>query len=220
MSTARRLDELLQARYITRGKNLHSFSRDMSPWSYAALQGRLVSLLPGTMNAPLSALFHVVWDAQKECETIAWIGGPQSCFYPPDVAARGVDLNGITVIRLNTDRDMWFAADTLIRSGGVGMVIIDLASVHSHRGTSKGTLALQHRLSGLARTHNTAVIILPHINPAPEAGALVSLTVRTHKMPLGIPVGTYQLGVTPKRDKNGTANWKIEEVCDAPDGLC
>ncbi|MBN2527873.1 MAG: hypothetical protein JXR76_15900 [Deltaproteobacteria bacterium] len=220
MNVARRLDELLQARYITRGKSLRSFARGISPWSYAALQGRLVSLLPGAMNAPFTALFQVIWDAQEEGETVAWVGGTQSCFYPPDVARLGVDLNAITVIRLSADKDIWFAADTLIRSGAVGMVVIDLASLEERR-PSKNSLALQHRLSGLARTHNCAVIILPfHQNRHDDNGVLVSLTVKTSKTPLSLPFGAYQLGVTPQKDKTGTSNWKIEEVCDAPDGLC
>ncbi|MBN2716128.1 MAG: hypothetical protein JXX14_09760 [Deltaproteobacteria bacterium] len=219
MSVARQLDELLKARHITRGKSLRSFSHNVSPWSYTALQGRLVSLLPGAMSAPVSAVFQVIWDAQNEGETVVWIGGTQSCFYPPDAARQGVDLTAMTVVRLNTDKDMWFAADTLIRSGGVGMVIIDLAALEGRHST-QGVLSLQHRLSGLARTHNTAVIILPHRENTADNGALVSLTVKTHMTPLDLPVGTCQVDATPQRDKTGTANWKAEAICDVPDGLC
>lgn len=219
MSVARRLEDLLKARHITRGKSLRSFSHNMSPWSYAALQGRLVSLLPGAMSASMSAVFQVLWDAQNEGETVAWIGGTQSCFFPPDVARLGVDVDALTVIRLNTDKDMWFAADTLIRSGGVGMVVIDLASMAGHR-TTKGVLSLQHRLAGLARANNTAVIILPHRETMTDNGALVSLTVKTHAHPLNLPAGSYRLDAFPQKDKTGTSNWKTEAVCDVPDGLC
>ena len=213
------IDDLLKARHITRGKSLRSFSHNVSPWSYTALQGRLVSLLPGAMSAPVSAVFQLIWDAQNEGETVVWIGGTQSCFFPPDAARQGVDVEAVTVIRLTTDKDMWFAADTLIRSGGVGMVIIDLASMAGHH-TTKGVLALQHRLAGLARTHNTAVVILPHREYVADNGALVSMTVKTHARPLDVPPYTWQLEATPQKDKTGTTNWKTEAVCDVPDGLC
>lgn len=233
MSAARGLEELLQTRYLTRGKSLLSFSQTASPWSFAALQGRLVSLLPSpapaklmsnAMAASLSAVFQVVLDAQKNLETVAWVGGEKSCFYPPDAARWGVDLHAMAVIRLQSDKDIWFAADTLIRSGGVGMVIIDLASLEKgqvSRGTvTKGVAALQHRLAGLARTHQTAVLILPGKEKREEGGAMVSLTVQTQMVPLDSRVGAYNVLVAPKKDKTGTSNWKIEELCDAPDGLC
>ncbi|MBN2341024.1 MAG: hypothetical protein JXX29_15215 [Deltaproteobacteria bacterium] len=223
MNVARRLDELLQTRYLTLGLPTGGFrggaERVDSPWSFAALEGRLVSMLPGVMSASLSAVFQVIRDAQEEGETVAWVGGVQSGFYPPDAARWGVDLAAVAVIRVASDKDMWFAADTLIRSGGVGLVVIDSASMGDQR-VSKGATVLQHRLSGLARTHGTAVLILPSGSERETGGALVSLTVQTQMRPLDSPASIYNVLVTPQRDKTGASHWKIEELCDAPDGLC
>lgn len=217
MSTALKIDDLLAARYLQRGKSIPHLLPGISPWGIDALKGRLVAVPKMSLGAALTSVVHVLADAQKQLETAAWIIGKHSCFYPPDAARWGVDLDAVAIVQLSNEKDMWFAADKLIRSGGIGLVVLDLESLGPKRET-QGILSLQNRLARLARTYNVAVIILLGMQSAEDTGAPVSLTVKSTVSPTSSP-GRYTVCVAPKRDKSGTSHWKIEELCDAPDGM-
>ncbi len=144
-------------------------------WSWAELSGRLCELGPGREPAVLSAAAALVRDAQRRGEPAAWVTVGADLVYPPDLAAGGIDLARLPVVRAADCATAGRAADLLLRSGAYGLVVLDLMA-----GGPRATLAapLQSRLSQLARRHDAAVLCLrrpprdPQVPPedAPRGG--------------------------------------------------
>src|SRR3972149_1334507 len=108
--------------------------------------------------------------AQRQGEPAAWITREESTFYPPDMAEGGVDLDALVVVRVPGSLAVARAADRLVRSGGFGLVVLDLG-VNAEIPTP-----LQSRLAGLAQKHHTALLCLTEKSSgAPSLGSLVSL---------------------------------------------
>lgn len=186
-------------------------------WSRSGLGGRLVELSGSRATATLTAGFSLVRDAQEEGETTAWITSGDSCFFPPDVADSGVDLNALVIVRVPA-QSMLRAADKLARSGALGLILIDLIS------PSAGDHApcpnpMQSRLLGLAQKHNTAIVFLTR-KPAgqPSLGSLISLRGMAHRTRVG--PDRHQVEVSILKDKRRAPGWRHRESCRGPAGLC
>jgi len=113
-------------------------------WSTAALAGRLAELSAAGAAATLTLAFALVLDAQQRGEPAVWITTTGSSFFPPDAAAGGVDLDALVVVRVATAPQMFRAADRLARSGGFGLLVLDLGD-RAHM-----PAPAQTRLAGLA----------------------------------------------------------------------
>lgn len=138
--------------------------------------GQLIEL-SGRAPGKLSAVVRLIARAQAEQEPVAWIGLREAaCFYPPDFAHAGVDLEALAVVRLPDSagsHGVVRAAEVLLRSGAFGLVIIDLA-----HGVPKGELSWQARLSGLLRRHESrAVVMTESTREQPSLGPLVSMRI-------------------------------------------
>jgi recombination protein RecA len=180
-------------------------------WHLPQLSGRLVELQSSGSTAALTLAFRIVLDAQLQGEPVAWITGRSSLFFPPDVAAGGVDLAALAVVRLPSPDDIVRAADLLARSGAFALLVLDLG--HGAR----VPLPLQTRLLGLARKHDTAVLCLTQARSGTSPlGSLVSLrgeTWRRRSAP-----GAFSCGIDVVKDKR-RGLWKHVEVCRGPAGL-
>ena len=99
-----------------------------SSWGYAALAGRLAELSGTGATALLTAAFGLVLEAQQAGDPVAWVTSRTSSFFPPDAAEGGVDLEALAVVRAEDTVQAARAADQLLRSGGFGLVVLDLAS--------------------------------------------------------------------------------------------
>lgn len=180
-------------------------------WSCATLAGRLCELSARQDGALLSAAMSVVLDAQRAGDPVAWISATPALFFPPDAARCGVDLAALVVVRTKEARAAGRAADVLLRSGAVGLVVLDL-------GTSAALpTPLQGRLVQLALKHDAAVLCLTQ-KRADEAslGSLVSLRgeVRRERTPDGFACSLRAL-----KDKRSGPGWRWREVRRGPDGL-
>src|SRR5579862_4109299 len=131
-------------------------------WSLDDLSGRLVELSAGLHAAHLTAAFGLVLHAQLRGDRAAWVTPIDSSFFPPDVAESGVDLEALPVVRVTDGRMAARAADQLVRSGGFGLVVIDLSgSRHPERRWECDVPVPQlTRLLGLARQQDAAVVLL------------------------------------------------------------
>jgi hypothetical protein len=94
----------------------------------AAIQGRLTELSAAASSAALTAALALVGEAQKKGETAAWLTARGTSFFPPDAAALGIDLAALVVVRVPEAQDVARAADRLARSGGFGLVVLDLGT--------------------------------------------------------------------------------------------
>lgn len=181
-------------------------------WTLETLAGRMVEISSAEASASLTAATHLVLEAQQRGEPAAWIATGGSSFYPPDVAATGVDLDALVVVRADTTMRATRAADHLLRSGGFGLVVMDLARDAGLR------MSVQSRLSGLANAHKSAVVCLtrkPH--DAPSIGSLVSIRGEATSEP--DTFDSFAWAVHVLKDKRRGPGWTHAGRCRGPEGL-
>jgi recombination protein RecA len=167
----------------------------------------------GADAATLTAAFGLVLEAQLAGDRAAWVTLGGSSFFPPDVAEGGVDLEALPVVRVPDARTAGRAADHLVRSGGFGLVVIDLS------GDRRASLpvALLTRLLGLARAHDAAVVMLTRkARDAPSLNSLISLRAETRRL---ASAGQYDVRVNALKDKRGGPGWTHGETCRGPSGV-
>jgi len=193
------------------GEDVAPAPEGVPAWSQAELAGRLCELSAGADGALLSAAMSVVLDAQLTGDPVAWVTATAATFYPPDVAACGVDLAALVVVRTGDARTAGRAADVLLRSGAFGLVVLDLGT-----NTALPT-PLQGRLVQLALKHDAAVLCLTaKQSSAASLGSLVSLRGQVRRRRTG-PGYVCDIGIL--KDKRRGPGWTIEERRRGPDGL-
>ena len=179
-------------------------------WSRAALSGRLIEISNGESPSALTAAFGLVLDTQRQDEPVAWITPEASCFFPPDAAEGGVDLRSLVVVRAPSTTRALRAADKLIRSGAFGLVVVDLAPSLALPRSGESWLA---RLLGLARKHDTAVVLLTEKRgEAPSLSSLVSLRGEARRV-------QHNVEISMLKDKRRAPGWTHAEQCRGPAGL-
>jgi recombination protein RecA len=110
----------------------------------------------------------VGWFGKRKNETRG-LGDIDECFYPPDAVHSGIDLAALAVIRVLHRASIPRAGEKLLRSGGFGLVVLDL-------GTADVPMPLQSRLIGLAQHHHAGLVCLTEKeSKAFSLGSLVSL---------------------------------------------
>lgn len=194
---------------VMRARALHaSATTDWCSFGFEVVRGRLVEL---SGPASLTRAAGVVLEAQEAREPVAWIGGRTSGFYPPDMAEFGIDLAALAVIRLLRLEAAGTVADKLLRSGGFGLIVLDLGR------TPHLPLAIQSRLAKLAERHAAGVLCLTEVPKTRRSlGPLVSLRGWATAERDG---RRFLCHVTAVRDRRRTAGWKHTEEYRAPDGL-
>ena len=182
-------------------------------WQLVNFSGRFAEISSSHSSASLTLVFRLVHQAQKQDEPVAWISDRESTFFPPDVAAAGVDLETLAVIRAPGLLEAARAADQLMRSGAFGLLVMDIGP------NPRMPLHAQTRLVGLAKKHATALLcITEKMSHRPSIGSLVSLraeALRTQKIGC-----RFQCELRVLKDKRRGPGWTHREVCRGPDGLC
>jgi recombination protein RecA len=183
-------------------------------WGLDRLRGRLVEISGWGASALLSAGFGLVLEAQHKGALAAWILLRGSTFFPPDVAEAGVDLETLTVVRAADARAAARSADQLVRSGGLGLVVLDL---HANRGDARIPPALLTRLLGLAQKHRSAVLLLTEKPSAlPSVSSLVSLRAEAQRSARD---GAWEVRVDVIKDKRRPPGEIHLEVRRGPAGV-
>ena len=183
-------------------------------WNLAALAGRLVELSGSADAASLTAAFGLVLDAQLSGDRAAWVSLAGTSFFPPDVMDGGIDLDALPVVRVPDARSAGRAADHLVRSGGFGLVVIDLVVARA----AAIPIPLLTRLLGLARAHEAAVVILTRkSHDAPSLNSLISLRAETGRS--SSAAGRYNVSVHVLKDKRGGPGRTHSEACRGPAGV-
>ncbi|MGE3164963.1 MAG: recombinase A [Planctomycetota bacterium] len=183
-------------------------------WQFQALAGRLVELSGGHPSAMLSVCGTLLRQSQLSGELAAWVGLRDSVFFPPDLAANGIDLEQLPVVLLPEPRSLSLAAELLVRSGAFALVLLDLAAARVAL-----SLADLTRLAGLAKRHRALLLCLTEKSrQTPSLGSLVSLRAEVHRRPLG--GGRFVCEVEVIKDKRRALGWTHSELHRGPDGLC
>ncbi len=181
-------------------------------WSLAETSGRLVEVSASTASASLTLSFALVREAQQSGEPVGWVTSSESSFYPPDAALGGTDLAALVVVRLPQRETIARAGEKLLRSGGFGLIVLDL-------GAGDIPMPLQTRLIGLAMRHHTALVCLTAKEPrAFSLGSLVSL--RAHAEKQRISGNRFTCALKVLKDKRRGPTWNHEELYRGPAGLC
>ena len=182
-------------------------------WSLTELEGRLVELSGDGASCAMSFAMLLVRDAQARGEPVAWVTSERRTFYPPDAFRMGVDLRSLVVVRTRDLGDALRAADGLLRSGSLGLCVVDT-------GSDRLPLSLSSRLAGLARHHVTAALCLTEKSScAASLGPLVSLRLHATRGSVDVD-GEVCCRLDVIKDRRRGGRWSHEEVFRAPDGLC
>jgi recombination protein RecA len=183
-------------------------------WSLPALQGRLSELSAEPAGAPLTFAFRLVLDAQRRGEPVAWVAPRARAFFPPDAAAASIDLDALPVVWAAHAMEAARAADLLIRSGGFGLIVVDLepgAELPLHAVT---------RLSGLALRHGAAVLVLTEKKAERSSlSGLVSMRAHTDRVAREGDRYRCTLHVLKDKRRGRAVMTDLSEVCRGPDGL-
>ena len=183
-----------------------------SPWALSEVAGRFVEISSWAASAALTIVFGLVRDAQAQKQPVGWITSVERFFYPPDAAQAGIDLSALAVIRLSRSDSIPRAGEKLLRSGGFGVVVLDL-------GAADIPMPLQSRLTGLAHHHRTAMICLTE-KPSTtlSIGSLVSL--RAHAVKRHAQENGFACALKILKDKRRGPTWTYEMFRSGPAGLC
>jgi recombination protein RecA len=196
---------------LTPAKNLRSVPAK-TLWSLGEVAGRLVEISRSTASAALTITFALIREAQERGEPVGWVTSTKNCFYPPDAARCGADLAALVVVRLTDERSIARAGEKLLRSGGFGVVVLDL-------GSADIPMPLQTRLTGLAHRHHTALVCLTEKPSAAfSLGSLVSL--RVHAERKRAAGNRFACALQVLKDKRRGPTWHYEELYTGPAGLC
>jgi len=194
------------------------------PWGLDALRGRLVELSARGAAATLTAAVELVVEAQQAAEPVAWVTLGNATLYPPDAAASGVDLAALAVVRVHDVTAAARAAERLLRSGGFGLVVIDLGGGASAQLGVEVPIAHQGRLITLAQAHDAAVVcITEKPGESPSLGSLVSL--RAEALRLHAPEDKdgsergYHVTLRALKDKRRGPGWTRTTKLRGPPGL-
>ena len=183
-----------------------------TPWALDEVAGRLVEISGSTASSALTITFSLVREAQRHGEPVGWVTSADSFFYPPDVARGGTDLSALVVVRLAKIESIPRAGEKLLRSGGFGVVVLDL-------GAGDIPVPLQSRLTGLAHRHHSALICLTEKSGgAFSLGSLVSLRVHAEKKRTADNRFVCTLRIL--KDKRRGPTWHYEDLYTGPAGLC
>ena len=182
-----------------------------TPWRFEEVAGRLVEISSSAASAALTITFGLVREAQERGEPVGWVTSAESFFYPPDADRCGADLAALVVVRLADRQSIARAGEKLLRSGGFGIVVLDL-------GANDIPIPLQTRLTGLAHRHHTALICLTEkAGAAFSLGSLVSLRVHAEKKRAN---DRFACALRVLKDKRRGPTWNYEELYTGPAGLC
>lgn len=146
---------------------------------------RITELAAGPSAARTTLAASLVVEAQMLGEPVAWIERTRGVLFPPDLAAAGVDLDALVLVRVGEDPYGGpRAAELLLRSGAFGLVVIDIAHVTTPQ--ARATEAWVGRLASLARLHESRVVVIGgRPVSAPALGTLVSVRIETRRAHLG-----------------------------------
>jgi recombination protein RecA len=183
-----------------------------SRWTLDEIAGRFIEISASAGSASLTLAFGLVRETQQRGEPVGWVTSQESFFYPPDVAQFGVDLGALAVIRVLNAANIPRAGEKLLRSGGFGLIVLDL-------GAADIPIPLQSRLTGLAQHHHTGLVCLTEKQSKMfSLGSLVSLRVHAERRRSSDNRFTCQLRVL--KDKRRGPTWNHEDLCRGPAGLC
>ena len=179
-------------------------------WRFDNLVGILAEVSEETASGSLSFVAEIIVEAQSRNEPVAWVAGTDSIFFPPDLLNRGVDLSAVAIIRVPGETDSLTAAEWLLRSGAMGLVIVDSDKSWNVSDASLG------RILKLAERSQCAVVFLTRKGRhEPSLGSRISLRgciTRSGAEPLCIDIHIV-------KDKRSNSSFRQSRHYHGPTGM-
>lgn len=225
-------------------------------WSSAELAGRVCELCGEARvaedgvgaTAQLTAATRLLAEAHRAGDPVAWICCGSQLFFAPDLETNGVDLQAVSIVRVDDSLSAVSAAEQLLRSGCFGVIVVDLTGLSTQKPISD---ALIGRLAGPARTHHTVMLFLNSAGtdaPPPAAAGNAAavavgkaaadnaavgkaaagfpgvrlgsmISLRAHAHCRALSDGRFLLQVDVIKDKRRGAAWRWTETWHGPPGL-
>lgn len=199
---------------------LDSIGPTTARWERASLNGILTELVGGPRSANVSAASRLILATQIAGEQVAWVATHRAVFFPPDMAAAGIDLASLPVIwaeepmragRTFAGRAVR-ASEQLLRSGAFGLLVIDLAPDLIINAAGQG------KLLRLAETYSSQVLIIRQKRrDGMYSGSLVTVRMESSREQSG--PGRYLCTLTNTKDKREGPGWVTSEEFDGPPGM-
>jgi recombination protein RecA len=125
-------------------------------------KGRIIEIYGPEASGKTTVCLHIIAEAQKAGGTAAFIDA-EHALDPVRAQAIGVDLDNLLISQPDTGEQALEIAETLIRSGGVDVMVIDSVAALVPRSELEGemgdaTMGVQARLMSQALRKLTAVI--------------------------------------------------------------
>lgn len=179
-------------------------------------RGRLIEIASHPCGAQMSTAVACVRHAQAQGEPAAWVQTEGGSLYPPDLHASGIDLDALIVVHVPRGAGphaLAKAAELLLRSGGFGIVVVDLM-----QGPIAADVAWQGRLLGLAREHHSWLLLLSDgTQRAGSLGPLVSMCLEPRRR--RVQRGRFAIEPHVRKDKSGSLCAPAAEPRRGPWGL-
>lgn len=190
---------------------------EAAPMSQALPPGRLVELSGVGAVGRTSAAINIVKAVQAQGDTAAWIQVKQGGLYPPDLAEAQIDLHALLVVHVPARAGVHArlrAAELLLRSGALGLLVIDLDDERP----SGPPAAWQGRLLGLARQHDSRVVLLSRSRTHQGSlGPLIGLRFELQRK--RVQPGVFELAPHLLKNKSGAMVQLEAERFRGPWGL-
>jgi recombination protein RecA len=178
--------------------------------------GRLIEIAAATGGAQMTVAIACLRQAQLHGETAAWVQPAHGALYPPDLAASGIDLDALLVVNVPHRAGPFGAvkaAELLLRSGGFGLLVLDVREAAPVRDA-----AWQGRLLGVAREHDSRLLLLSDgATRAGSLGPLVSVCIEPHRR--RVQRGVFAIEHRIRKDKSGVLCALAEDHYRGPHGL-
>lgn len=156
------------------------------PWRFENLVGSMAEISEETPSGAVSFVAEIILEAQRRGEPVAWVAGTDSMFFPPDFRDRGIDLTAVAIVRVQGEIDSLLAAEWLVRSGAIGLVVVDCGG-----GLNVSDAALGRILKLAERSPCAVVFLTRKSRREPSLGSRISLRgciTRSGAGPLGIDI--------------------------------
>lgn len=183
--------------------NLVQPSREPAPERPLSEQlpiGRLIEITRAQSGAQLTTAVACLRMAQAQGQPAAWIQAHDGPLYPPDLAHSGIDLEALLIVNVPARAGAYGlpkAAELLLRSGGFGMVVLDLCGSGLQRDA-----VWQGRLLGLAREHDCWLLLLSDGGAQPRSlGPLISVCLEPRRT--RVQRGMFEVEQHVRKDKSG-----------------
>jgi hypothetical protein len=181
--------------------------------------GRLVEIVSHPTGAQMTTAVTCLRQAQAEGEPAAWVQPAGGSLYPPDLAESGIDLAALIVVHVPPRagvHGLAKAAELLLRSGGFGMVVLDITTLTDPSRQDRFGDAWQGRLLGLAREHGSWLLLLSDGRRSGSLGPLVSLCIEPQRRRTAR--GRFAIEYHTRKDKSGSLYALAEEQRRGPWG--